>query len=101
MVENSFFNQNSDLIAEGYDSEGELPIISDGEHKNSYAEEAIGDDGPPPDEADEAAAPPAAQLAVEQLTVDGVRLLTVARLKDELKRRGRSFTGKKTNCRTG
>ncbi len=94
-VQNRFFNQNSELNDAGYDSEGGLPFFA-GKQVDSavdYSEAPLNDAGRPPP----ATAPPAAAVvaAAGELTVKSVSLLNVAKLKDELKRRGWSIAGEK------
>jgi hypothetical protein len=94
-VQNCFFNQNLESNNEGYDSEGGLPYFADKEEINAddYNEATLMDDArPPPGEAESA---PAAAAQAPESTVEGVTLLNVAWLKEELKRRGRSIAGKK------
>ena len=51
MVKNRFFNQNSDLNDDGYDSEGGLPFFADMQDDNAveFLEEPLEDtvEGPP------------------------------------------------------
>ncbi len=94
-VQNRFFNQNPESNNEGYDSEGGLPYFADKEEVNvdDYNKATLINDAcPPPGEAESA---PAAAVQALELTVEGVTLLNVARLKEELKRRGRSIAGEK------
>ncbi len=68
-------------------------ILSGLQHADNYNEATLIDDArPPPGEAESA---PAAAAQALELTVEGVTSLNVARLKEELKRRGRSIAGKK------
>jgi hypothetical protein len=85
-LENRFTNQNSNLNDEGYDSKGNLPHFADKPNNNmeEYFEQTI--EGGSVVEAVEA---PAAPKELD------VMRLTVAQLRDELKRRGRGIQGKK------
>jgi hypothetical protein len=94
-VQNRFFNQNPESNDEGYDSEGGLPYFADKEEVNAdnYNEATLIDDAHPPP--GEAKSVQAVAAQTPKLTVEGVTLLNVAQLKEELKRRGRSIAGKK------
>jgi len=88
MVKNRFFNQNSDLNDDGYDSEGGLPFFADMQDDNAveFLEEPLEDtvEGPPP-----------AAQATEQLSIETMMALKMKELKEELRKRGRSMLGKK------
>jgi hypothetical protein len=86
-VQNHFTNQNSALNDEGYDSNGNLPHFADEPNNNMelYFEQTI--EGGSVVEAVEA---PAAPKELD------VMHLTVAQLRDELKKRGRGSQGKKS-----
>jgi hypothetical protein len=83
MVQNRFFNQNSESNDDGYDSEGGLQQVDDAVE---FLEEPLEDtvEGPPP-----------AAQATEQLTIETMMALKMKELKEELRKRGRSIFGKK------
>jgi hypothetical protein len=91
-LNNRFFNQNSELNDDGYDSKGGLPFFTDNDVDDAdnyfeapkFKEDAV--DGPPP---------PAAAPATEQLTIEAMNTLKMKELKEELRKRGRSIVGKK------
>ncbi len=91
-----YYNQNTELNDEGYDSKGGLPTFADGDegaNSEGYNEEPLNDVPRVP-----MTAPPVTEApAVEamQLTMEMVMGLNVNRLKEELRKRGRSFAGKK------
>ena len=84
-LENWFHNQQENLNDDGYDSEGNLShfVNTDGDDLEDYDGVAIDDT---------AASVP---VPVATLTVESVGRLGVKELKDELRKRGRSITGKK------
>ena len=88
-VQNRFANQDEALNDEGYDSEGDLPYFADEDADDieGYDELAIGVDAPTP--------PPPPPVAPTVITVESLTRLPVKELKEELKKRGRSTTGKK------
>jgi hypothetical protein len=92
---NRFTNQNSELNDEGYDSEGNLPYFADAnlnDDMDEYVEESIdvgGGEAPP---AAGGEPEPEATAPVPPIDVMG---LTVAALKEELKKRGRTTGGNK------
>ena len=94
-----FFNQDSELNDEGYDSEGGLPFFANEEVDNpdEYFEATLGDavEEPTPAAPSTLAPAGAGAAAAEQLTVEGIPSLKVKDLKEELRRRGRSNAGKK------
>lgn len=85
ILENLFFNQQENLNDDGYDSEGNLPHFADTEN----------DDMEDYDEAPIAPIATPAPVPVALVTVEAVEKLSVKELKDELRKRGRSITGKK------
>jgi hypothetical protein len=100
-VQNRFFNQNSVLIDEGYDSEGGLPFFADEEvdDANEYFEEPLLDsaEGPTSAATSTVLAPADAGAAAVGLTVETMMSLNVAKLKEELRKRGRPIVGKKAD----
>jgi hypothetical protein len=96
-VQNHIFNQNPESNNEGYDSERGIPYFADKEEvtaKKYNKALLINDAIPPPEEAESAAV-----AAVLELTVEGVMLLNVGGLKEELKRRGMQSLGNRGTCR--
>jgi hypothetical protein len=88
-LQNRFTNQNSDLNDEGYDSEGNLPHFADAninDDMEEYNEASIEVGG---GEAPAVAGAPAASLVAAHVPLD-VMGLTVARLREELRKRGRA-----------
>jgi hypothetical protein len=93
-----YYNQNSELNDKGYDSKGGLPHFAD---DDEGADPEGYDEAPLNSAADAFWAPtappvtkgPAAEAV--QLTLAMVMGLNVNRLKEELRKRGRSFAGKK------
>ena len=83
--ENRYHNQKENHEDEGYDSEGNLPHFADvdGDDIDAYDETPI----------DRSDAP--SSVLVGPLTLEAVGGLGVKELKDELRKRGRSITGKK------
>jgi hypothetical protein len=92
-VQNRFANQDEALNDEGYDSEGDLPYFADEDADDieGYDELAIGVDAPTP--------PPPPPVAPTVITVESLTRLPVKELKEELKKRGRSTSGKKEELR--
>ena len=93
-----YYNQDSELNDKGYDSEGGLPHFADddeGANPEGYNEAPLNSAA---DAFQAPTAPPVTEgPAVEavQLTMAMVMGLNVNRLKEELRKRGRSFAGKK------
>ncbi len=87
---NRFTNQDEELNENGYDLDGNLPHFADEQYDDieGYDEDVIGAiDNPPP---------PPAMVTAPALTVESVMKLGVKELKEELKKRGRAITGKKS-----
>ena len=87
---NRFTNQDEDLNENGYDSDGNLPHFADDQYDDmeGYIEDVIvAIDNPPS---------PVAMLRAPALTVESVMKLGVKELKEELKKRGRAISGKKS-----
>jgi hypothetical protein len=92
-LQNCFHNQNSELNNKGYDSKGGLPFFA-GEPDNNgdaYIKPLL-DNG-------SLAAPPSPPepAATALLMVESVMRLNVTQLKDELRKRGRSCVGRKSD----
>ncbi|KAL3817141.1 hypothetical protein ACHAXA_009042 [Cyclostephanos tholiformis] len=93
-VVNNFVDAFSSSLPE-IDAGDGANFLSEGEEVDAddYNEAPLVNDAcPPPGEAESAAAE---TEAAPELTIEGVMLLNVAWLKDELKRRGRAIAGKK------
>jgi hypothetical protein len=99
-IQNRFFNQNSALNDEGYDSEGGLPYFADEEEVDNatqYFEEPLVNsvEGPTSAAATSTVAP--AGAAAVGLTVEMMMSLKAMELKEELRKRGRPILGKKAD----
>ncbi len=93
-VINRFTNQDSNMIDNGYDSEGGIPYIDDALLDDDFDEEPLSSGPPPPIPA--VAAVPEVAAPEPMLTVEQARQLkTVAELKEELKKRGQRVSGNK------
>jgi hypothetical protein len=100
-LQNRFFNQNSALNNERYDSEGGLPFFADEEVDNAdkYFEQPLLDsvEGPMAAATSTVLAAPAG-VAVVGLTVKMIMLLKAKKLKEELRRGGGLPLGRKASC---
>ena len=96
MIKKRFFNQNSELNNDGYDSEGGLPFFADNQVDDAveYFEAPLEDYDEGPQPAAPSTPAPAA-VATEQLTIERMMSLKMKELKEELRKRGRSMVGKK------
>jgi hypothetical protein len=94
-LQNRFTTQNSELNDEGYDSKGNLPHFADtniDDNMEEYNEHSIEVGG---GEAPAVAGAPAAALVAAHVQLDVMRL-TAARLREELRKRGRATGGNKS-----